>query len=126
MALSAKVSSRNQISLPSEARKRLGIEPGDRLTVQIRDDALVLRKRPLKASERLLGIAKGSYGPDSDKYLDDLRNELEENLRDREELVRRRSEEAGASRARGERSDLPAAAPIASKHAQAPGRDLQR
>jgi AbrB family looped-hinge helix DNA binding protein len=55
--LSVKVSSKNQISLPSEARKRLGIQPGDRLTVEIRDDALVLAPRR-KASERMRGIGR--------------------------------------------------------------------
>jgi len=97
--LSAKVSSKHQISLPSEARRRLGIEPGDRLIVAVRDDEIVLRKRPAKASDRLRGIAKGSYGPDPDAYLDDLRNELEENLREREAMVRRDVQEARADRA---------------------------
>ena len=57
MVLSAKVSSKNQISIPSEARRRLGIEPGDRLSVEIVDETLVLRLRPQRASERLWGIA---------------------------------------------------------------------
>jgi len=106
--LSAKVSSKNQISLPSEARRRLGIEPGDRLSVQIRDDELVLRRRPAKASDRLRGIAKGMYGSDPDKYLDDLREEWEANLREREELVRQPvNGDARIDRARRERRDLP-------------------
>jgi len=56
--LSVKVSSKNQISLPSEARKRLGIEPGERLTVEIRDEELILRRRPARASERMRGIGR--------------------------------------------------------------------
>jgi AbrB family looped-hinge helix DNA binding protein len=54
--LSVKVSSKNQISLPSEARRRLGIVPGERLTVEIRGDDLVLRRRPSRPSERMRGI----------------------------------------------------------------------
>lgn len=87
--LSAKVSTKHQISLPSEARRRLGIEPGDRLTVLIRDDELVLRRRPARASERLLGIAKGSYGPDPDRYLRELRDEMEAAIDERQGLVGR-------------------------------------
>ena len=56
--LSAKVSSKKQINLPSEARRQLGIEPGDRLTIEIVDDSLVLRRRPDRPSERLAGIGR--------------------------------------------------------------------
>ncbi len=77
MTLSAKVSTKNQIALPSEARRRLGIEPGDRLTVVVRDDELVLRRRPARASERLRGIARGAYGDDPAEYLRSLRREME-------------------------------------------------
>ena len=56
--LSVKVSSKQQISLPSEARRRLGIHAGDRLTVQVVDDALVLRLRPERPSERMAGIGR--------------------------------------------------------------------
>lgn len=88
MTLSAKVSTKNQISLPSEARRQLGIQPGDRLSVQVRDDELILRRRPAKASDRLRGIAKGSYGPDPDTYVRGLRSEMEAELGERETLVR--------------------------------------
>lgn len=87
--LSAKVSTRNQISLPSAARRQLGIAAGDRLSIEIRDDELVLRRRPARASERLLGIAKGSYGPDPDIYLRGLRDEMETSLERRQKLVGR-------------------------------------
>ena len=89
MILSAKVSTKNQISLPSEARRKLGIQPGDRLSVFVRDDELVLRRRPARASDRLRGIAKGSYGPDPETYLRQLRNEMEANLHERDPLVDR-------------------------------------
>jgi AbrB family looped-hinge helix DNA binding protein len=87
--LSAKVSSKNQISIPSEARRRLGIEPGDRLTVEITTDTLVLRRRPERASERLWGIGRGLYGPDPVTFVREIRDELEANLREREALVSR-------------------------------------
>jgi AbrB family looped-hinge helix DNA binding protein len=89
MMLSAKVSTKNQISIPSEARRRLGIEPGDRLSVEIVDETLVLRRRPQRASDRLWGIAagKGWYEPDPVTYVRELRDELEADLIEREKLV---------------------------------------
>jgi len=89
MVLSTKVSSRNQISIPSEARRRLGIEPGDRLSVEITDEAMVLRRRPQRASDRLWGIAagKGWYEPDPVTFVRELRDEWEAELLEREKLV---------------------------------------
>jgi AbrB family looped-hinge helix DNA binding protein len=77
MSLSAKVSTKNQIALPSEARRRLGIKPGDRLSVVVRDDELVLRRRPARASDRLRGLARGAYGADPAAYLQSLRREMD-------------------------------------------------
>ena len=56
--LSVKVGSGHRISLPNEARRRLGIQPGDRLTVEIVDDSLVLRLWPERSSERMAGIGR--------------------------------------------------------------------
>jgi AbrB family looped-hinge helix DNA binding protein len=56
--LTVKVSSKHQISLPSAVRRRLGIEAGDRLTVEVLDDAMVLRRRPDRASDRMRGIGR--------------------------------------------------------------------
>lgn len=94
MPLSAKVSTKHQISLPSEARRRLGIMPGDRLSVVVRDDELVLRRRPAKASERLRGLARGTYGSDPDRYLREIRDEAEARIRERREMVDRESRAA--------------------------------
>jgi AbrB family looped-hinge helix DNA binding protein len=98
MVLSVKVSTKNQIVVPSEARHRLGIEPGDRLTVEITTDTLVLRRRPERASERLWGIGRGLYGPDPVTFVREIRDELEANLREREALVSRDPVERPSSR----------------------------
>lgn len=87
--LSVKVSSKFQIAVPSEARRRLGIVAGDRLTVTIDDDELVLRRRPAKASERLWGLGKGLYDPDPVAFVRSLRDELEANLDERQAVVDR-------------------------------------
>jgi AbrB family looped-hinge helix DNA binding protein len=77
--LSAKVSTKHQISIPSEARKRLGIEPGDRLAVEVTDEALILRRRSAKPSERLRGLARGMYeGLDAVDYVRKMRDEWDE------------------------------------------------
>jgi AbrB family looped-hinge helix DNA binding protein len=87
--LSVKVSSKFQIAVPSEARRRLGIVAGDRLTVTIENDELVLRRRPAKASQRLWGLGKGLYGPDPVAFVRSLRDELETNLDERKAVVDR-------------------------------------
>jgi AbrB family looped-hinge helix DNA binding protein len=83
--LSVKVSTKHQVAVPSEARRRLGIEAGDRLDVVVTDDAIVLRKRPDRPSDRLRGIGagRGWYEPDPDTYLRRLREEWEERARER-------------------------------------------
>ena len=98
--LSIKVSSKYQVSLPSEARRRLGIEAGDRLSVEIIDETLVLRRRPARASERLWGLGRGMYGPDPVTFVRGVREELEDDLDEREHVVAR-----GAGRAPRARRD---------------------
>jgi AbrB family looped-hinge helix DNA binding protein len=50
----ARLSSKSQIVIPAEARRMLGIEPGDELMVDIEEDRIVIRKRePGSALERL-------------------------------------------------------------------------
>jgi AbrB family looped-hinge helix DNA binding protein len=78
--LSVKVSTKHQIAVPSEARRRLGIAAGDRLSVEVTDDSIVLRRRPQKPSERLrqLGAVGGIWkGVDPVAYVRGLRDELE-------------------------------------------------
>ncbi len=78
--ISVKVSTKHQVAVPSEARKRLGIGAGDRLSVEITDDAIVLRRRPNTPSERLeqLGaIGEIWKGVDPVAYVRELRAELD-------------------------------------------------
>ena len=73
--LSAKVSTKHQIAIPSEARRKLGIEPGDRLSVEITDDSLVLRLRPSRPSDRLRGLGRQVWqGSDPVKRVRRLRD----------------------------------------------------
>lgn len=78
--LSVKVSSKHQIAVPSEARRRLGIKAGDRLEVEIRDDLIVLRPRSGTVADRLRGTGRGLYPPDPVSYVRALRDEWEDRL----------------------------------------------
>jgi AbrB family looped-hinge helix DNA binding protein len=53
--LSVKISTKHQIAVPSEARRKLGLKAGDRLDVEVDGDVIHLR-RHLPAGDRLYGI----------------------------------------------------------------------
>jgi AbrB family looped-hinge helix DNA binding protein len=79
--LSVKVSTKHQIVVPSEARHALGIGAGDRLTVEVTPDSIVLRPRPRRASERLRGLGSDMWhGIDPVEYVRDLRREWDERV----------------------------------------------
>lgn len=56
MAASVKMSSKNQIVVPKEAREALGLQPGDRLLVSVRPDGrLEMEREPRDLAARLEG-----------------------------------------------------------------------
>jgi AbrB family looped-hinge helix DNA binding protein len=57
MPSTVKLSSKHQIVVPREAREALGLRPGDRLLVSVRDDDVVeMRRRPEDPTAELEGI----------------------------------------------------------------------
>ena len=48
------LTSKGQMTLPSAARARLGLEPGDRLLVTVLDDDTIVLKRPTPMSGKSL------------------------------------------------------------------------
>ena len=75
--LSVKISTKHQIAVPSEARKKLGLKAGDRLDVEIEGDVIHLR-RHVPAGTRLLGIGAHIYdGTDPAERIRALRDEDE-------------------------------------------------
>ena len=57
MAVSVKMSSKNQIVVPKEAREALGLRPGDRLLVSVRGDGVLeMEREPRDLSAELEGI----------------------------------------------------------------------
>ena len=66
MAVSVKMSSKNQIVVPSEARKALQIKPGERLVVTVRDDEVIeMRKAKGEPAALLEGLLPGRGGDSS-------------------------------------------------------------
>lgn len=60
MAVSVKMSSKNQIVVPKVARDALGLEAGDRLVVTVRDGATIhMEKQPPDLEDRLEGTLSG-------------------------------------------------------------------
>ncbi len=54
-----KLSSKHQIVVPREARDALGLRPGDRLTVSVRQDGVVeLTRAPLDTVAALEGLLR--------------------------------------------------------------------
>jgi antitoxin PrlF len=61
MVTSARLSSKAQIVIPAEIRRRLGIEPGDLLSVALEADRIVItRADPSRALKRLRDLGIGS------------------------------------------------------------------
>ena len=59
---SAKLSSKNQITLPVAMVRRLGLEPGRRLILRLEGDRILLRPEPEDWVEYFHGRLKGVYG----------------------------------------------------------------
>ena len=72
------ISSKNQITLPAQLLREMGLGAGDRLAVRREGNRLVLRPRPKDWVEYYGGSLRGLYGETSKEtaaYVDELRNE---------------------------------------------------
>jgi len=69
MATSVKMSSKHQIVVPREARDALGLEPGDRLVVTVREDGVIeMERQPEDLVAELDGLlaSRGEGGAGED------------------------------------------------------------
>jgi AbrB family looped-hinge helix DNA binding protein len=75
MGIKVKVSSKNQISVPAEARARLGIGPGDTLLVEVRENSMVLMREPSSYVDYMRGLHKEIWNDvDAQEYVDGERD----------------------------------------------------
>jgi len=70
----ATLSSKNQVVIPREARKALGIKPGDKLLFVVLGERVVVMQKPKSFASALRGIGRGLY---PDDYLQKERDSWE-------------------------------------------------
>ena len=71
-----KVSSKHQIAIPAEARRKLNIKSGDTLIVEVIGEHLLIMREPEDWILFMRGLGKEVWaGVDPDKYVDELRGE---------------------------------------------------
>ncbi len=72
--VTAKVTSKGQITIPKEIREKLGISPGEEIGFVERRGVFFIKK-PMKRSpfEKWMGRLTDLKGAESDKIVDDLR-----------------------------------------------------
>ncbi len=59
-----KLSSKNQLVLPKEAREAMGVKGGDELLIVVKDGVTIVLPKPKRYAATLRGIAKGPYPRD--------------------------------------------------------------
>lgn len=59
-----KLSSKNQIVIPKEAREAMGVKGGDHLLVVVKDGLTIVMPKPKRYARALRGLAKGMYPAD--------------------------------------------------------------
>ena len=57
-----KLSSKNQIVIPKEARQAMGVKGGDELLVVVKDDLMLIMRNPKRYAKALQELAKGADG----------------------------------------------------------------
>ena len=70
----ATLSSKSQLVLPAEIRRKLGIHPGDRLIVELEGDHAVIRKRPCSDVAALAAYRSGIWR----NYASEIQNARDE------------------------------------------------
>ena len=57
----AKLSSKNQIVIPREARKALNLKAGDRVIVSVHGERVIVLEKPKSYADAIRGIARKTY-----------------------------------------------------------------
>ncbi|MCL5985001.1 MAG: AbrB/MazE/SpoVT family DNA-binding domain-containing protein [Actinobacteria bacterium] len=70
MVLTIKVSKKNQVVVPKQARRLLGIKPGNELLVKIKEDRIILIPKPKDFTKHMEGLHKEIWeGIDATEYI---------------------------------------------------------
>jgi len=56
-----KLSSKNQIVIPKEARQAMGVKGGDELLIVVKEDLTIVMPKPKRYAKTVQGLAKGLY-----------------------------------------------------------------
>jgi len=65
-----KLSSKHQIVIPKEIRKRLSLEAGGELAVEVEEEKVVLRPRPKNYTDHMLGLGRKVWqGVEATEYV---------------------------------------------------------
>jgi AbrB family looped-hinge helix DNA binding protein len=57
----ATLSTKNRIVIPREAREALQLKPGDKLTVVVRGDRMLVLRKPVSPHAAIRGLARGVF-----------------------------------------------------------------
>jgi AbrB family looped-hinge helix DNA binding protein len=60
----AKLSTKNQIVIPREARQALGVKPGDKILVVVRGERVLVLQKPKSHHAAIRGLAQPRYPKD--------------------------------------------------------------
>lgn len=75
-SITAKITSKGQVTLPREIRKRLGVHDGDRIRFELEGGLVVLYpQRDTPSFESMIGLAKRPAGQDAQCLIDELRHD---------------------------------------------------
>jgi AbrB family looped-hinge helix DNA binding protein len=72
-----KVSSKRQITLPASIYKKLGIQPGQKLLLEVQGDKIILSPKTTSYTELLAGSLKNIYGRTPEEVNAYIRKERE-------------------------------------------------
>ncbi|MHB8443017.1 MAG: AbrB/MazE/SpoVT family DNA-binding domain-containing protein [Patescibacteria group bacterium] len=79
MIISRKLSSKNQVTIPSQVRKKLKIKNGGQIVFIVDNDSVIMKKEIKDVNSYMSGLGKEIWR-DSEKYIDSTRNEWEEKV----------------------------------------------
>lgn len=75
-SITAKITSKGQVTLPREIRERLGVHDGDRVRFELEGGAVVLYpQRDTPSFGGMIGLAKQPTGQDARQLTDELRHD---------------------------------------------------